>query len=103
MLCQAYAFLPDSTNQEGTAWRAFIASLRAARSCSSVQPLRTWLASPYIWGAGKKRLTSPRRARAGKPPVLGTAGYYRDDGQGLQPHPPGEPRTIVVWRAIAVA
>src|SRR6266516_3748947 len=98
MLCQAYAFLPDSTNQEETAWRAFIASLSAARSSSWVQPLRTWLASPYIWVSN-----SPKRARAGKSPVLGTPGYYRDDGQGLQPHPPGEPRTIVVWRAIAVA
>src|SRR5438132_10299143 len=58
MLCQAKAFLPVSTNQEGTAWRAFIASRRAARSCSSSlsafrsrsssHPLRTWLASPDV-------------------------------------------------------
>src|SRR6266571_1461513 len=48
MLCQAKAFLPVSMNQEGTAWRAFIASLRADRSRSSSQPSRTWLASPGI-------------------------------------------------------
>jgi hypothetical protein len=48
MLCQAKAFLPVSINHEGTAARAFIASLRAARSRSSSQPLRTWLASPYV-------------------------------------------------------
>src|SRR5712691_3419280 len=48
MLCQAKAFLPVSTNQEGTAWRALIASPRATRSRSSSQSSRTWLASPDV-------------------------------------------------------
>src|SRR5271166_5903264 len=48
MLCQAKAFLPVSTNQEGTAWLAFIASPKAAKSRSSSQPSRTWLASPNV-------------------------------------------------------
>src|SRR5439155_19404940 len=48
MLCQAKAFLPVSMNHEGTAWRAFSAWLRAPRSRSSSQSLRTWLASPYV-------------------------------------------------------
>src|SRR5438034_7063460 len=48
MLCQAKAFLPVSTNHEGTARRAFSAWLKAPRSRSSSQSLRTWLASPYV-------------------------------------------------------
>src|SRR5260370_16192326 len=48
MLCQAKAFRPVSMNQAGTAWRAFIASTRAARTRSSSQPSRTWLAPPDI-------------------------------------------------------
>src|ERR1700759_2880094 len=48
MLCQAKAFLPVSMNHSGTAGRAFMASLKAARSRSSSHPLRTWLASPCI-------------------------------------------------------
>src|SRR5204863_3464426 len=48
MLCQAKAFLPVSMNHGGTAWRAFSAWLKAPRSRSSSQSLRTWLASPYV-------------------------------------------------------
>src|SRR5689334_16249025 len=48
MLCQAKALLPVSINHEGTASRAFSAWPKAARSRSSSQSLRTWLASLYV-------------------------------------------------------